>query len=89
MSKKTVKKVKKGAIWKDEIAQYLRNNPSGLTITDIAKGIDTSRVTVTKYMPELLQEEKVFAKEVGEKYRSIKECTKFLQWYLSRFKRKT
>jgi len=65
MSKKTEKKVKKGAIWKDEIAQYLRKNPSGLTITDIAKGIGTSRVTVTKYMPELLQEEKVFAKEVG------------------------
>jgi predicted transcriptional regulator len=67
MSKNAEKKVKarKGAIWKDEIIQYLRTNPSGLTITDIANGINTSRVTVTKYIPELLKEEKVFAKEVG------------------------
>ena len=64
-TKNSTKKVKKGAFWPDEIVRYLRNNPSGLTITDIAKGIDTSRVTVTKYMHQLLEEEKVFAKEVG------------------------
>ena len=62
---KTEKKVKKGDYWKDEIVQFLRNHPSGSTITDIAKGIDTSRVTVTKYMSILLQDEKAFAKEVG------------------------
>ena len=65
MSEKIVKKVKKGEYWKDEIVQFLRNNPSGSTITDIAKGIDTSRVTVTKYISKLLQDEKAFAKEVG------------------------
>jgi hypothetical protein len=36
-----------------------------LTITAIALGIKTSRVTVTKYMAQLLEEENVFAKEVG------------------------
>ncbi len=64
-SKNVTKKVKKGDYWKDEIVHYLRNHPSGSTITDIAKGIETSRVTVTKYMSILLQDEKAFAKEVG------------------------
>ena len=64
-TKNSTKKVKKGKIWADEIVRYLKNHPSGLTITAIAKGIDTSRVTVTKYMSQLLEEENVFAKEVG------------------------
>jgi uncharacterized protein YneF (UPF0154 family) len=30
----------------EEILSYIGQNPSGVTITDIANGIDTSRVTV-------------------------------------------
>ena len=48
-----------------EILNYLLINPSGLTITDIAKGINTSRITVSKYVSILEAKKKVSTKEVG------------------------
>jgi len=67
MSQKKLKKTRKGINWADEILNYLRENPFGLTITDIAEGMDphTTRVTVYKYIKLLLKQGKVFAREVG------------------------
>ena len=48
-----------------EILNYLLINPSGLTITDIAKGINTSRITVSKYVSILEAKKKVSTKEIG------------------------
>lgn len=48
-----------------EILNYLLVNPSGLTITDIAKGINTSRITVSKYVSILEAKKKVSTKEIG------------------------
>ncbi|MBD3193719.1 MAG: hypothetical protein GF317_01590 [Candidatus Lokiarchaeota archaeon] len=53
---------------------FISQNPSGVTITDIANGIDTSRVTVGKYIAILLERQEVFFKEIGayKLYYSIK-----------------
>jgi len=51
--------------WENKILKLLLQKPLGLTITDIAKGIDTSRITVSKYLTSLLAKEEVFAKEIG------------------------
>ena len=48
-----------------EILDYLLINQSGLTITDIANGISTSRNTVGKYIGILEAEKKVVNKQVG------------------------
>ncbi len=67
MSEKKLKKTRKGINWADEILNYLKENPFGVTITDIAEGMDpqTTRVTVHKYIKLLLKQGKVFAREVG------------------------
>ena len=67
MSEKKLKKTRKGINWADEILNYLKENPFGLTITDIAEGMDpqTTRVTVHKYIKLLLKQRKIFAREVG------------------------
>ena len=67
MSQKKLKKTRKGINWADEILNYLKENPFGLTITDIAEGMDpqTTRVTVHKYIKLLLKQRKIFAREVG------------------------
>ena len=67
MSKtKTIKK-RKGINWEKKILDYLKEHPSGLTITDIANGVepDTSWVTVTKYIRILLEQKKVFLRKIG------------------------
>ena len=51
--------------WKHDIFNYLLDNPSGLTITDISNGIDTSRITVSKYIGILEAEKKVINKKIG------------------------
>ena len=48
-----------------EILNYLLINPSGVTITDIAKGINTSRITASKYIGILEAMEKVTTEKVG------------------------
>jgi hypothetical protein len=67
MSKKKLRKTRKGINWADEILNYLKENPFGVTITDIADGMNpqTTRVTVHKYIKILLEEGKVFARQVG------------------------
>ncbi len=48
-----------------EILNYLLINPSGVTITDIAKGINTSRITVSKYVSVLEAKKKITTKQIG------------------------
>ncbi|MBD3212862.1 MAG: winged helix-turn-helix transcriptional regulator [Candidatus Lokiarchaeota archaeon] len=48
-----------------EILNHLLINPSGATITDIAKDINISRITVSKYISVLEAKEKVTTKQVG------------------------
>ena len=49
----------------EEILNYLLINPSGVTITDIANGINTSRITVSKYVGILEAKKKVTTKQIG------------------------
>ena len=70
MSQKKLKKTRKGINWAEEILNYLRENPFGVTITDIAdpkKGMkpQTTRVTIYKYIKILLEQGKIFSREVG------------------------
>lgn len=48
-----------------EILNYLKQMPSGQTITDIANGIDSTRITVSKYITGLEKEERIFTKKIG------------------------
>lgn len=48
-----------------EILNYLLINPSGVTITDIAKGIETSRITASKYVSILEAKNKIITKQIG------------------------
>lgn len=48
-----------------EILNYLLVKPSGVTITDIAKGINTSRITATKYVSVLEAKNKITTKQIG------------------------
>jgi predicted transcriptional regulator len=49
----------------DEILNFLLINPSGVSITDIAKGINTSRITASKYIGILEAKKKVTTKQIG------------------------
>ena len=55
----------RGTDWKKEIFKFLNDNPSGYTITNIAEGIDSTRITVSKYLALLEQENTVLSKEIG------------------------
>ncbi len=48
-----------------EILECIRENPSGVTITDISKEKKFSRNTVSKYVTVLEVKEKVFRKKIG------------------------
>ena len=48
-----------------EILNFLLINPSGVTITDIAKGINTSRITASKYISVLEAKKKITTKQIG------------------------
>jgi len=48
-----------------EIKNFLLINPSGVTITDIAKGINTSRITASKYVSILEAKKKITTKQIG------------------------
>jgi len=48
-----------------EIINHLLMNQSGLTITDIANGLNTSRITASKYLGILKAEKKVVSKQIG------------------------
>lgn len=51
--------------FEEDILNYLSKMPSGQTITDIANGIDSTRITVSKYINGLAKEEKIFTKKIG------------------------
>ena len=51
--------------FKAEIVNHLKENPFGLTIKDIAEGIDTTRITVSKYISILELQEKVISRQIG------------------------
>lgn len=51
--------------YKAQIVDFLKNNPSGQTISDIAKGIGASRMTVSKYVSILEATEKIVPKKIG------------------------
>jgi hypothetical protein len=51
--------------FEEEILNFLKHMPSGQTITDIANGIDSTRITVSKYITGLEKEEKIFTKKIG------------------------
>jgi len=59
------KRKTKESNWKEKILEFLEGNPSGYTITDIAKEIKTTRITVSKYLSLLEQEKKVLSREIG------------------------
>ncbi len=65
MSQERKKKIGKGTNWKKKILKFLNESPSGYTITDIAKNVNSTRITVSKYLSLLEQEEKVLSKEIG------------------------
>jgi len=62
---KNSKNKKSANEYMEEILTFIDHNPSGVTITDIAKGIETSRVTAGKYIAILLERQEVFFKEIG------------------------
>lgn len=62
---KKSKNKKSAEEYMEDIMSFINQNPSGVTITDIAKGIDTSRVTVGKYIALLIERQEVFFKEIG------------------------
>jgi len=62
---KKSKNKKSAEEYREEIIAFIDHNPSGVTITDIAKGINTSRVTAGKYIAILLERQEVFFKEIG------------------------
>ncbi len=67
MSRNDVIKTRKGINWAEEILNYLKENPFGLTITDIERDMrpKTTRVTIHKYIKILLEQGKVFARDIG------------------------
>lgn len=65
MSQELNKKELKENVWKNKILSYLQENPSGFTIKDIAEGIESTRITVSKYLNLLEYENKVLSQEIG------------------------
>lgn len=51
--------------YEEMILNYVKQYPSGITITDISKGINVSRITVNKYVLVLEAKEKLFSKTIG------------------------
>jgi len=59
---------RRGINWEKEIVEYLKEHPNGCTITEIAGkdgGLDTTRITVSKYINGLVSKNQVFSKKVG------------------------
>ena len=51
--------------YETDILDYIRENPSGVTITDISKALSYSRNTVSKYNAILQLKGKIYSKPVG------------------------
>jgi len=65
VSNKSNQETKEKRDFSELILNFLLMNPSGVTITDIAKGINTSRITASKYVAILEAKNKVSTKEIG------------------------
>jgi len=50
---------------KNKIINILKEHPEGLTTADITKILRISRNTAGKYVYQLLKEEKIYQKEIG------------------------
>ncbi len=61
------KKVKKAEKldYEDIIVEYLRENPTGSTISDVVQGVKASRVTISKYISVLEAKEKIYGRKIG------------------------
>ena len=51
--------------YEERILNHLKENPAGLTISDIANGIKASRMTVSKYISVLEAKEKILSRKIG------------------------
>lgn len=51
--------------YEELILDHLKENPAGLTISDIANGIKASRMTVSKYISVLEAKEKIISRKIG------------------------
>ena len=51
--------------YETETLEYIRHNPGGVTITDIATGTEHSRNTIAKYVSILENKNKIFRKKIG------------------------
>jgi hypothetical protein len=65
VSNKSNQKTKKKRDFSELILNFLLMNPSGVTITDIAKGISTSRITASKYVSILEAKNRVTTEQIG------------------------
>lgn len=66
--------------YEELILNHLKQYPSGLTITDVSKGIGVSRITVNKYILLLEANEKVFSKDIGAYTLFFSSERTFLPW---------
>ncbi len=60
-----ISKKNHGKDYEAEILEYIKQNPGGVTITDIANGTEHSRNTVAKYISILKNKNKVFLRKIG------------------------
>ena len=61
----TISKKTESIDYENEILDFIRENPSGITITDIAKEMGYSRNTVSKYTAILQLKDKIYSKSIG------------------------
>ena len=50
---------------KDLITKVLKKNPDGLTINELTKDVGKSRLTVTKFLHELIGEGRIHIRKIG------------------------
>ena len=56
---------RKEKITHEKILEFLRNNPKGLTVTEIMKGAKFSRKSIEKHMQILILENEAYMKQFG------------------------
>lgn len=57
--------VKKERIIHDKITEFLRNNPKGLTMTELVRGTKFSRKATEKHLQVLILENEIYMKQFG------------------------
>ena len=65
MSEFKKRKIYKSRDFKKEILEYIKDNPSGSTVTDVSEGINTTRITASKYISILETKGKIFSQKIG------------------------